>query len=314
MTYSYIGKFHFADSRVRNRDFGGNILTGNIKSESPNSDEIDFWNGPQGQNWVDQNRLTDLMYDPFGAKAMECAALEPGQSVLEVGCGCGSTTIKLANLVAPNGRVTAMDVSTLMLSIAEERTKSAAVPVKLITADAEIYDFSPGAFDVVFSQFGVMFFANPEVAFANFYRALKPGGRIVFVCWRDLEQNPWFITPYEAVRHHFPEIERPRNDVPQSGWSLVSKEKVENLLGGAGFMDVRLDPFDAPAQMGEGSLDACIDYVSDFVSPVAAIIRGAGVAATPAILATLRSEMAQYHTENGIRFPAAMWIVSGRRS
>lgn len=287
-------------------------MNASIKIGGSNSDEIDFWNGPQGQNWVDQNRLTDLMYDPFGAKAMECAALEPGEGVLDVGCGCGSTTIKLANLVSPNGCVTALDVSTLMLNIAEERTKSAAVPVELIAADAEIYDFSPRTFDVVFSQFGVMFFANPEVAFANFHRALIPGGRIVFVCWRSLEQNPWFITPYEAVRHHFPEFEPPRNDAPQSGWSLVSKERVENLLGGAGFVDVRLDPFDSTAQMGEGSLDACIDYVADFVGPVAAIIRGAEEAATPAILDTLRAELAPYHTESGIRFPASMWIVSAR--
>lgn len=284
-----------------------------IKSEGPNSDEIEFWNGPQGQNWVDQNRLTDLMYDPFGDKAIECASLTPGERVLDIGCGCGTTTVKLANLVAPNGSVTALDVSTLMLNVAEEKTESAAVPVELIDADAEIYEFAPDSFDVVFSQFGVMFFANIDAAFANFYRALEPGGRIVFVCWQGLERNPWFVTPYEAIRDFLPEMPPPKNNAPQSGWTLVSKGRVEELLGGAGFVDVRLVPFETTAQLGEGSLDACIDYVAAFVGPVAAVLRGAGEAATPTILETLRSELAQYHTDNGLRFPASMWLVSARR-
>ena len=96
--------------------------------------------------------------------------------------------------------------------IARQRSKSAAVTVNIVNADAETYEFAPASFDVMFSQFGVMFFANPNVAFSNVHNALRPRGRIAFVCWRGHERNPWLVTPFEAVRHSMPEVEAPNPD------------------------------------------------------------------------------------------------------
>lgn len=284
-----------------------------IKSEGPNSDEIDYWNGPQGENWVAENRLTDLMYEPFGDKTIVHAELTPGERILDIGCGCGTTTLKLADLVAPDGGITALDVSTLMLSIARERTKSAAVPVKIINDDAETHQLVPETFDVMFSQFGLMFFRNPRKAFANFHAALKPGGRIAFVCWRDPERNPWLVTPFEAVHHFKPEMEVPNPDARASPFSFASKKKVEALLRDTGFVDVQLESFETKAMMGEGSLEECIDYVTKFASSVAAVIRDRSDVEGLEVIDTLQNALAPYHNGNSIELAASAWIVSAKR-
>lgn len=284
-----------------------------IKSEGPNSDEIDYWNGPQGKNWVAENRLTDLMYEPFGDKTIERAELKPGERILDIGCGCGTTTLKLAKLLAPDGDITALDVSTLMLSIARERTKSAAVPVKIINADAETHKLVPASFDVMFSQFGLMFFRNPKSAFANFHAALKPGGRIAFVCLRDPERNPWLVTPFGAVHHFKPEMELPNPDARASPFSFASKKKVEALLRDTGFVDVQLESFETKAVMGEGSLEECVDYITKFVSSVAAVLRDRSEADGSEVIDTLHTVLAPYHNGSSIELAASAWIVSARR-
>lgn len=288
-------------------------MTEQIKSGGPNCDEIDYWNGPQGKNWVAENHLTDIMYEPFGDKTIERVGLTPGERVLDIGCGCGTTTLKLAKLLAPDGDITALDVSALMLSIATERTKSAAVPVKIINADAETYKLVPGTFDVMFSQFGLMFFSNPKTAFDNFHAVLKPGGRIAFVCWRDPERNPWLVTPFEAVHHFKPEMEIPNPDARASPFSFASQKKVEALLHDTGFVDVQLESFETKAMMGEGSLDECVDYFTKFVSSVAAVLRDRSDAERPEVIDTLHTVLAPYHNGRNIELAASAWIVSARR-
>jgi ubiquinone/menaquinone biosynthesis C-methylase UbiE len=124
-------------------------MTENQILEGPNSEEIEFWNGPAGQKWVDANRLLDLMLEPLGDLAMARAAPAPGEHVLDIGCGCGATTLDLARRVAPGGAVTGLEVSGMMLVVARERVESAAVPVRIVDADAEIYDLPAASFDLM---------------------------------------------------------------------------------------------------------------------------------------------------------------------
>ena len=112
-------------------------MTKSILAEGPNSEEIDYWNGYAGHNWVNENRLTDIMYQPFGDEAVARARPSAGDQILDIGCGCGTTTMKLAKLVAPGGAITALDASSVMLEVAREKTSSATVPVNIINADAE---------------------------------------------------------------------------------------------------------------------------------------------------------------------------------
>jgi SAM-dependent methyltransferase len=284
-----------------------------VTADGPNGGEIDFWNGPQGRNWVTQNFLTDRMYDPFGAKAIERASLKPGEQVIEVGCGCGKTTGKLADLVAPGGRVTALDVSVPMLEVARSRVTSNAELVDFVSADAATYGFEPNTYDVLYSQFGLMFFVNPDAAFSNFFRALKPNGRLVFVCWRRPELNPWLTIPFEAVHSFVPDMPKPSPDVPSSAFTLAPEKRVKRLLGDAGFEDVLLEEFNSPTRMGQGDLDACLGFVADFSSPVAAALRKADPAMAPAVLQSVRSAVAPNHNGDTLELPASAWIVSARR-
>ncbi len=120
-------------------------MTEHIKSEGPNSDEIEYWNSAAGQIWTDSNRLLDHMFEPLADLAIARTAPKPGERVLDIGCGCGTTTLLVAERVAPGGTITALDVSTLMLAKARERAKSAPVPIQIINADAETHDFAPSS-------------------------------------------------------------------------------------------------------------------------------------------------------------------------
>ena len=285
-----------------------------IIAEGPNSEEIDYWNGQAGQNWVNENRLTDIMYQPFGDRAVARAEPTSGERILDIGCGCGTTTMKLAKLVAPGGAITALDASSVMLDVARKRTVSATVPINIVNADAETYALESGSYDLMFSQFGVMFFSNPTAAFSNFHRALKPGGRISFVCWRGPKRNPFMMVPFNAVRHFMPELAPPDPDAPASPLSFASREKVEKMLADAGFVDVKLDPFETDASMGEGSLEECTRYIVAFAGgTVGAVIRGAGEENTAAIISALQTGLAPYHKDNRVKLGASAWIVSARR-
>jgi ubiquinone/menaquinone biosynthesis C-methylase UbiE len=286
----------------------------NILTEGPNSEEIDYWNGQAGHNWVNENRLTDIMYQPFGDEAVARARPSAGEHILDIGCGCGTTTLKLAKLISPGGAITALDASSVMLEVARKRAESAAVPVKLVNADAETYVLETESYDVMFSQFGVMFFANPTAAFTNFSRALKPGGRIAFVCWRGPERNPFMMVPFNAVRSFMPELAPPNPNAPASPLSFESQEKVGSMLDEAGFVDVLFESFETDASMGKGSLEECSRYIVAFAGgTVGAVIRGAGEENTPAIVSALQAGLAPYHTGDRIELGASAWIVSARR-
>lgn len=287
-------------------------MTFHMDTSGPNSNEIEFWNGPQGRNWVKQNDLTDYMYDPFGAKALERAEIEDGEWVIDVGCGCGKTTAKLAELVGTAGRVSALDVSVPMLEAARNRIGSHADRVEFISADAATYAFEPESFDVIYSQFGLMFFVNPVEAFSNLFRALKPGGRIVFVCWRRPELNSFLMIPFEAVRSFVPDMPVPSPGVPTSPFSLALEDNLRALLAGAGFDELKLDEFNFPTRMGQGDLEACISFVADFSNPVATALRGNDNAASE-ILNAVRTAVAPYHTGNTLELPGSAWVVSAKR-
>ncbi len=199
-----------------------------------------------------------------------------------------------------------------MLAKARERSESAAVPVQFINVDAETHGLPPAAFDLMFSRFGVMFFANPKSAFANFHGALKPGGRLAFVCWRAADLNPWVSIPLEAARPFAPEFEPPKSDEPGQ-FSFARKAWVEDILSDAGFKDIRLESHETTQAVGDGDLDSCVELMLK-LGPVSRLLREADQDAVPAIRQAVRAAVAPYHTGRCIEMAAAVWIVSARRS
>src|SRR5918997_3951556 len=169
------------------------------------NDQIEFWAGAGGRRWLDAEAFTARTVGPFGAAAMRAAAPQSGESVLDVGCGGGSTTIELAEAVGPGGTVVGIDVSPPLLDAARARAAPAGhTTVSFIEADAQTHDLGVGRFDLVFSRFGVMFFEDPVEAFRRLRGAAKPGGRLAFACWRSFKENPWGLIPFMAAVPHLP--------------------------------------------------------------------------------------------------------------
>jgi ubiquinone/menaquinone biosynthesis C-methylase UbiE len=170
-----------------------------------NADQVAYWNGPAGQRWAARQAAQDVVLKPIADLVIDRAKLKPGERVIDVGCGTGATAIAFAQEVAPPGHVLGVDISGPML----ERARQSApkdLPVDFVLADATVYPFEPASFDVLASRFGVMFFADPALSFANMRKALRPSGRLAFACWREPRENPFFMAPLQAAYKHVPKL------------------------------------------------------------------------------------------------------------
>ncbi len=162
------------------------------------------------------------------------AVPKPGEKVLDIGCGSGTTTLTLAARVGPMGEAVGIDISGPMMSVARRRAAEISAPVRFIEADATDYGFEPESFDLAFSQFGVMFFADPAASFRNIQKAMKRDGRLVFVCWRGPFENPWSAVPEAAARPFLPPPAPASPDAP-GRYSFANPDRVKSILLQAGF-------------------------------------------------------------------------------
>jgi len=153
--------------------------------------------------WAEVRELLELQLAPLGRRALQALAPNPGESVLDIGCGGGETTLELARAVAPDGTVVGIDLSAAVLAFAK-RAANGCERVRFVHADAQMFPFEPASFDAAFSRFGVMFFTDATAAFSNIRRSPKPNGRLAFVCWRALEENPLDNLPLRAASIHLP--------------------------------------------------------------------------------------------------------------
>jgi ubiquinone/menaquinone biosynthesis C-methylase UbiE len=148
-------------------------------SNIANTEQYDAWNGDIGQRWVANPDRRDRMLAPVASILIAAADLTPGEAVLDIGCGCGTTTLAAARAVGPAGTVAGIDISDLMLDVARQRADAAGITnMTLLQADAQVHDFDADSIDVAISRFGTMFFADPDAAFANIATALRPGARL----------------------------------------------------------------------------------------------------------------------------------------
>ena len=218
---------------------------------SANEDQERFWNDMAGPLWVAAEEEIERHTRPFGEVALAIAAPAEGGAVLDVGCGCGATTIALAAAVGAGGTVLGVDLSAAMLARAEERVAaSGASQVGFRRADAQIADLGAGSFDLVFSRFGVMFFADPIAGFANLRRALRPDGRMVFVCWQAPSANPWMAVVNRAAARMFG-LDAPPHDAP-GPFSLADPERIAAVLDIGGFRSVEITVHKERLHLGSG--------------------------------------------------------------
>jgi ubiquinone/menaquinone biosynthesis C-methylase UbiE len=145
----------------------------------------------------------DRQLAPLGRRALEALAPVVGERILDIGCGAGQTLLELADAVRPSGTVLGVDISAPLVEMANQRARNSAIAT-CVEGDVQRHPFEPEAFDAAFSRFGVMFFADPTAAFGNIRRALRPGGRLAFVCWRAFEENELDFLPLRTAAPHLP--------------------------------------------------------------------------------------------------------------
>jgi SAM-dependent methyltransferase len=278
-----------------------------------NEEQIRHWNEVAGPRWVESQDLLDRMIGAFGATALDRARFAPGESVLDVGCGTGQTTIEIARRVAPGGRVVGLDVSRPMLEAARRRAQAANLgppTFELIEGDAQVMPLERSAFDVLFSRFGVMFFADPPRAFANLRGALRSDGRLLFVCWQGLARNPWVAGPMQALASVLPMPAPPPPGTP-GPFAFAEPGRVKDILTRAGFVDVVLEELADALVVGDGSVDATLDFLMR-IGPCAMLLKDAPRETVETARSALRSFFDRMAQDGTLRMQGATWLVTAK--
>ena len=275
-----------------------------------NADQIAYWNGPGGQHWTARQETQDAMLAPVSNILMDRAKAKIGERMIDIGCGCGSTTIALAEKVGPTGRVLGVDISAPMLARARELIPENA-PVEFMLADATVYPFQAGSFDLVVSRFGVMFFAEPVRSFTNIRSALRSGARLTFACWREPRENPWLMTPLQAVYNHVPRLPSVGPEEP-GPFAFASEQRVHAILSAAGFVGIAMEPYNLSLDLAVGrGLDAAVESALE-IGPASRALEGQPPDLIADAKKSIRSALATFATGQSVRLPAAIWIVSAR--
>jgi SAM-dependent methyltransferase len=277
-----------------------------------NTDQIAYWNGPNGQRWTDRQAEQDLLLAPVSKALIDRTAAKAGDRILDVGCGCGSTSIALAQQVAPSGFVLGIDISGPMLARARELAPKGA-PVDFALADATVYPFDPESFDLLVSRFGVMFFAEPVVSFANLRRALRPSGRLAFACWREPRENPWMMAPLQAIYRHVPKLplQGPEDPGP---FAFASEERVNRILGDAGFKAIAMEPVALSFDIAVGrGLDAAVQAALQ-IGPGSRALDGHPAETRAAAAKSVKEMLTPYVRGQSVPLAGSIWIVTARAS
>jgi ubiquinone/menaquinone biosynthesis C-methylase UbiE len=275
-----------------------------------NADQIAYWNGPGGQRWAARQAAQDVVLKPVLDALIERAKPDAGERILDVGCGSGASTNAFARKVGPSGHVFGVDVSEPMLERARQSTPKDA-PVDYALADATVYPFDPANYDLLASRFGVMFFAEPAVSFANLRKALKPSGRLAFACWKEPRENPFFMAPLQAVYKHVPKLPQLGPEDP-GPFSFASEARVNRILGKAGFSGIAMEPcqLELDVAIGRG-LDAAVQSALE-IGPASRALDGHPDDVRAAAVTSIREALGPFAKGSSVLLPAAIWIVTAR--
>jgi ubiquinone/menaquinone biosynthesis C-methylase UbiE len=282
------------------------------EARSPYTTEAEYWRSAATRAWAEQHERQDRALAGLAEAALGLAAPQPGERVLDIGCGSGTTVLQLAARVGPNGHVLGADISERSVARARERIAAAGLPqAEIICVDASTHPFAPASLDLAFSRLGVMFFSDQVAAFANIRRAMKPRGRLALAVFRKPEENPWPNAPLDAVHHLLP----PLTPVTREGPGMFSwgdPARVHHILKDAGFGKVSLKPVDLEYRLaGAGGAAEAAEFALLF-GPLTRILPGLPLEQHEAVRSVLEAFFESHVTPQGVALPAAFWVVQAR--
>jgi SAM-dependent methyltransferase len=273
--------------------------------DEANRAQVDYWNGQAGQTWVAAQERMDVMLAPLTSQALAQADPTPGERVIDIGCGCGDTAIAMARRGAA---VWGLDISEPMLGRARER----AVGLDGVTftqGDASVQPFTADH-QLLFSRFGVMFFADPVAAFTNLRTALDSTGRMVFMCWQAPAVNPWVSVVGRAIQPFLPEG-GPADPRAPGPFAFADADYLRDLLVQAGYTSIEIASTTADLHLAD-DLDGAMRFQGE-IGPIArALVELEGEDRTKA-MAAARDALAGHLTAEGVVLGAATWLVSVAR-
>ena len=274
-----------------------------------NAKQVADWNGSVGERWAADPERTDRFTRPYGEAAIAAANVLHGEAVLDVGCGCGDTSLAVAALVGAQGRVLGVDVSAPMLAVARKRA-AGLKNVTFLQADASTAGLH-GPFDALVSRFGVMFFDDPVSAFAHLRSALRPGGRFAFVCWQAAAENPWAYLPAQAARQAIGADTTQTDSHAPGPFAFGDRERLKGILRTAGFADLIVESFEAPMFLGSSPRSAAEGVTR--IGPASRIALDAGPVHLPGIVQAIEAALVPHAAADGSVFlPGRTWIATGR--
>jgi SAM-dependent methyltransferase len=286
------------------------MTTPGLPARPANPEQFDAWNGDTGRLWADEADQRDQLLAPVADELFGHAALTSGEAVLDLGCGCGATTLGAARAVGATGSALGVDLSAPMLDVARQRARERGLDnVRFEQADAQTAAFPDGAYDVVVSRFGTMFFADELAAFRNVGRAMRPGGRLCIVTWQPLPANPWLTVAGSVLLRYGTAPEVPAGP---GMFAQADPEALAAMLTAAGFGAVVSEPVSLSLRLGADPQEA-VEFLAAG-GPAAAILETIDAAARAAALDELTSALAEHAGADGVRLGGAIWVTTADRT
>ncbi|CAM3907414.1 class I SAM-dependent methyltransferase [Smaragdicoccus niigatensis] len=281
-----------------------------MSEEIVNTDMAKAWDGEEGDQWTQFADEYDNTNRSIWARFLATEPIGRADRVLDIGCGNGQSTRDAARR-APEGSALGVDLSTSMLALARRRATAEGVRnVDFRRADAQVYAFDPGAFDIAISRFGVMFFEDRIAAFANIASALRSGGRLAMLVWQDIRKNEWFMKVRETLAAGR-DLPMPSPGVP-GPMALADPEDVRGLLAGAGFESIDFTSIEEPVWLGVDA-EAAYKFVGE-IGIVKGLSDGLDPDAKAAAHERLRAALRAHETPEGVRFTSGVWLISATKT
>ena len=280
--------------------------------EDKNIKQKEFWSGKGGDYWVVKQNEMDIMLNPLGNQALTKLNLSNDAKVLDIGCGCGATTLSIAKMVS-HGEVTGVDISVPMLQQAKTLAKNKNINnIEFKVTDVQVDEMPTNNYDFAFSRFGVMFFEDPVQAFRNISQSIKENGMLSFVCWQEPSLNPWQSLSIQVIKSY---LEIPTPPLRSPGpFAFQEKEYVHEILEKSGFLNIKIEDNQQDITMfsGKSLKDASEDYLA--INPVVTeMLKDSPESLRSEIITSLMDVFSEYYKDNGLLFPSATWLVTANK-